>query len=131
MQNSFMTNEKKLFMRLKMEYYLPFSKKDDMKTDSSNQQPDVLDTPEQIKVNDFLEQIKEEQKYIGMRLFSNYFPYTRPDKMVQNLFNSKTKANNYSKVSFIYGSFDHFAGKVREMPSGPNKKKAHENIENC
>ena len=85
MQNSFMTNEKKLFMHLKMEYYLPLSKKDDMKTDSSNQQPDVLDTPEQIKVNGFLEQIKEEQKYIGMRLFSNYFPYTRPDKMVQNL----------------------------------------------
>ena len=34
---------------------LPLSKKDDMKTDSSDQQSDISDTRRQIKFNDFLE----------------------------------------------------------------------------
>ena len=34
---------------------LPLSKKDDMKTDSGDQQPDISDTRRQIKFNDFLE----------------------------------------------------------------------------
>ena len=38
---------------------LPFSKKDDTKTDSANQQLDILDTTEQRGFNDFLSQIKE------------------------------------------------------------------------
>ena len=41
---------------------LPLSKMDDVKTDSNDQQPDTLDISEQIKFNDLLEQIKEEQK---------------------------------------------------------------------
>ena len=32
---------------------LPLSKKEDMKTDSGAQQPDILDSPEQTKLNDF------------------------------------------------------------------------------
>ena len=44
-----------------------------MKTDSGHQQPDVLDTPEEIKFNDFLKHIKEEQKNIGMRLSEETF----------------------------------------------------------
>ena len=32
---------------------LPLSKKDDMKTDSGDQQPDISDTPRQIHFNDF------------------------------------------------------------------------------
>ena len=32
-----------------------------------------------------------------MRLFSKYFPYEIPDKMLQVLYNSKNKADNYSK----------------------------------
>ena len=45
-----------------------------MKTDSSDQQTDILDMTEQTKFDDFLEQIKE-KKNIDMRLSSNYFPY--------------------------------------------------------
>ena len=67
-----------------------------MKTDSSAQQPDILDSPEQTKLNDFLEHIKEEQKNIDMRLF-------RPDRMTQVLYSSKSKADKHNKVGSIYG----------------------------
>ena len=50
---------------------LPLSKQDDTKNDSFNQQPKILDTPEQIKFNDVLYQIKEEQKNVDMRLLSS------------------------------------------------------------
>ena len=39
-----------------------------MKTDSSDQQADIFDTPKQTKFNDSLKQIKEEQTNIDMRL---------------------------------------------------------------
>ena len=73
------------------------------------------------KFEDFLEQIKE-QKNIDMRLSSKYFPYEWPDEMLQTLYVSKSKADNYSIVSSIYGSFDYFAGKTRRIPTGTNKK---------
>ena len=38
---------------------MPPSKKVDVKTNIGDQQPDILDTPEQKKINDFLSQIKE------------------------------------------------------------------------
>ena len=66
-----------------------------MKTDSGAQQPDILDSPEQTKLNDFLEHIKEEQKNIDMRLF-------RPDRMANVLYNSKSKVDNQNKVGSIY-----------------------------
>ena len=52
-----------------------------MKTDSGDQQPDMLDTPAQVKRNDFLEQIKEEQMNIELKFFSKYFPYKRSDRL--------------------------------------------------
>ena len=62
-----------------------------MKTDSSDQRPDIFDTFKQTKFNDFLKQIKEEQKNIDIKLFEKYFPYKTPDKKVQVLNNSKRK----------------------------------------
>ena len=50
-----------------------------MKTNSSDQKPSILDTPELRRLDDFSEQIREEKKYIDMRLFDKYFPYGRPD----------------------------------------------------
>ena len=38
------------------------------------------------------------------------------------MYNSKSKADNYSKVSWLYGGFDHLALKVRGMLSGTDKK---------
>ena len=98
---------------------LPVSKKDDLKTD---QQLRILGTPEQTKFNDFLEQIKEDQKNIDMRLSSKYFPYRRSDKMVHVLYDSKSKADNTNETNLIDASFDYFAKKVKEMLTGTNKK---------
>ena len=45
---------------------LPLSKKFCMKTDSGDKQPNILDISKQKKFNDFLFQIKEEQKNIDI-----------------------------------------------------------------
>ena len=84
---------------------LSFSKKDDVKTDSSDQELDISDTPKQKEFNYFLEQIKGEQRNIDMKLFSKYFPYKRPDRMVELLYASKSKADNSHVVSSIDVSF--------------------------
>ena len=94
----------------------PFSKKDGMKSDGGDQQSHILDSPEQTKFNDYLEQIKEERKNIEMGLFDKHFPYERPDRMVEVLYTSKSKADNNSVVSLIACCFDHLAKKVKEMP---------------
>ena len=52
---------------------LPLSKRDGTKTDSGDQQPDILDIPEQ------------KQKSIDMILFEKVFDYNTPDKMLQIL----------------------------------------------
>ena len=57
-----------------------------------------------------------------MRLFSKYFPYEQPDRVVQILHNSKSKADNNSELSLINVSFEYFANKVDEMPTGTNKR---------
>ena len=44
-----------------------------MKTDSSDQQPNVLDKPEQVRFNDLLNQLKRVQKNIDMSLFEEVF----------------------------------------------------------
>ena len=51
-----------------------------------------------------------------MKLFSKYFPYKRPDGMVEVLFALKSKADSNSAVSSIDGSFDYFEKKVKKMP---------------
>ena len=53
-----------------------------MKTDSSGQQLDVLDTPEQRRFNDFLSQITEERRNVDMSLFEEVFAYKTLDKML-------------------------------------------------
>ena len=41
---------------------LPLSKKDDMKSDISDQQPDILDAPVQTELNDFLIKLKKSKR---------------------------------------------------------------------
>ena len=91
-----------------------------MKTDTVDQQPDILDTSEQTTFNDFLNQIKEQQKNIDMRLFSKYLPYERSDKMAQVLYNLKSKADNNNVVSLIDVSLFRFAERVKRMPTDTN-----------
>ena len=115
MQKIFYDRREKIVYEFK-NVKLSLSKKEDMKTDSSDQQPDTSDTPKQTKFNDFLKLIKEEQTNIDMRLFKKYFPYRTPDKMPQVLYNSKSKAGNHSEVNLIFSGFDHISKKVEEMP---------------
>ena len=68
---------------------LPLPKKDDMKTDSGDQQLDILERPEQRRSNDFLSQIKEERNNIDMSSFEEVFGLKMPDKMLQILHNLK------------------------------------------
>ena len=100
---------------------LPLSKKYDMKADSSDQQPDIPGTSRQTKFIDFLDQIKEEQKNIDMKLFNRYFTYKTPDEMVQALYNSNSKTENNTILSPIMNNFDYFAKKTEEMLKGANK----------
>ena len=108
MQKIFYDRREKIVYEFK-NVKLSLSKKEDMKTDSSDQQPDTSDTPKQTKFNDFLKLIKEEQTNIDMRLFKKYFPYRTPDKMAQVLYNSKSKAGNHSEVNLIFSGFDHIS----------------------
>ena len=59
---------------------LLLSKKYGTKTDSNDQQPDILDTPGQKIFNDFFIQIKEEPKLIDMSLFERNLVMTRLTK---------------------------------------------------
>ena len=70
-----------------------------MKTDSEDQQLDILDAPEQRRFNDFVSQIKEEQNNIDMDLFKEVFNYKAPDKMLQTLHNLE-KVDSYNQESF-------------------------------
>ena len=76
-----------------------------MKTESGDQELDISDTPKQKEFNYFLGQIKGEQRNIDMKLFNKYFPYKRPDRMVELLYASKSKADNNHVVSSINVSF--------------------------
>ena len=95
-----------------------------MKTDSGDQQPDISKTTIQTEFNNFLEQIKEKQRNIDMKLFSQYFPYKRPYTMVEVLYASKSKDDNNSVVNSIDGSFKYFANKVKKMPKDARTEQA-------
>ena len=98
-------------MGLKMEYYC-FLKR--MKTD-------ILDTPEQERFNNFSSQIEEEQKNINMKSFEKYFSYKKPDEMVQDLFDSKSKFDNHDKLVLIHEGFDNITDKANKLPPSINK----------
>ena len=92
-----------------------------METDSGDQRPSILDTRGQRKFDDFLQQIEEEQKYIDMKLFEKYFSDGRPDEMLQDLYDSKSKIDNRDKLVLIHHHFDYIAKKVEKMPTSKNK----------
>ena len=78
---------------------MPPSKKVDVKTNIGDQQPDILDTPEQKKINDFLSQIKEKQKSIDMNLFKKFLVL-----MVLTLRNLK-RVDSYNQEAFLIEDF--------------------------
>ena len=54
-----------------------------------NQKDNLSETPEQKEFNDFLEQIKEEQKTIDMNLFKEYFDFEVPTTLAKKLLETK------------------------------------------
>ena len=101
----------------------PLSKKADEKTDSDDQQPDILDTPEQKWLNDSLIQIKEEQKNIDMDLFEGVFGYDTPEKLLQTLHSLK-RVDSYNQEAFsIKDMAVRFGDRVKKMPEGAEKNK--------
>ena len=78
---------------------MPPSEKVDVKTNIGDQQPDILDTPEQKKINDFLSQIKEKQKSIDMNLFKKFLVL-----MVLTLRNLK-RVDSYNQEAFLIEDF--------------------------
>ena len=104
---------------------LRFSKKVGMRTDSDDQQPNILDKPEQKRFSDFLHQIKEEQKK-NMILFKEVFNYDTPDKMLQTSHDLK-KIERYNQKPFlIENSVLDFGERVKKMFKGVDKNKEKE-----
>ena len=96
----------------------------DHQTANDDQQPDILDTPEQKIFNDFLSQIKEEQKNINMGLFEEVFGYDTPGKMLQTLHSLK-RNDSYNQQAFsIENVLVKFGNRVKKMPEGPEKNEA-------
>ena len=87
-------------------------------------------TPEQNKINDFLEQIKKEQKNIDINLFKNVFNYKTPDEMLEYFYSLKKNDKYNQETSLIEESFTNFTNEVETMSKG-DKKQGNRNIEYC
>ena len=86
-----------------------------------NQKDNLSETPEQKEFNDFLEQIKEEQKNIDINWFKNVFNYKTPDEMLEYLYNLKNIGNYNQETSLIEDSYTDFEDEV-EIMSKTDKK---------
>ena len=76
-----------------------------MKSDSSDLQPDILDTTEETKFNDF------EQKNKDMSLFEDFNNKT-PGKMLQTLHNLKRVDSSDQETFSIEKIIEHCGNKV-------------------
>ena len=88
-----------------------------------NQKDNLSETPEQKEFNDFLEQIKEEQKNIDINWFKNVFNYKTPDEMLKYLPSLKTTDNYNQATSLIEENFTDFKDEVEIMSEGDKKNK--------
>ena len=100
---------------------MALSKKAVEKNESDNQHPDILDTPKQKGFNDFLSQIKEKQKNIGINLFEEVFGYDTTDKMLQTL-HSLERVDSYNEEAFsIEDMVVRFGDRVKKIPECAEK----------
>ena len=104
---------------------LLLSKKDDMKNHSGDEEPDILDTTEQTKFNDFFQQVREHEKDRDMNFSEEQVVYKIPSKMLQTLHNLKNRVNNSNanEVNLIECNFEYFENRVKKMSEGVNKNK--------
>ena len=120
---------KKLF-DLRVEIYKKFVlEKENLKFEKTvgktgklkNLEDNLFETPEQKKCNDFLEQIKKEQKNIDITLFKNVFNYETPDEMLEYFYSLKKKDKYNQETSLIEESFTNFKNEVETMSKGDKK----------
>ena len=64
-----------------------------------NKQDNLSEKPEQNDFNHFLEQIKDEQKTINMKLFREYFNFAGPTNLPKKLFKTKDKKQWVSRTN--------------------------------
>ena len=86
-----------------------------------NQKDNLSETPEQKEFNDFLEQIKEEQKNIDINSFKNVSNYETPDKMLKYLHSLETTDDYNQATSLIEESFTDFKDEVEIISEGDKK----------
>ena len=77
---------------------------------------------EEKEFNDFLPQIKEEQKNIDMSLFRDLFNYETPDQMLRTLHSLETVDNYNQTTSFIEDDFTGFRDKFKAMSESNEQK---------
>ena len=102
-----MTDGKKLFMGLKMEYYHLYISI-----------PDISNTSKQSnEFNNTLGQIKKYQKDIDIDLFKTCFRNEPPKIILETLYDLKDRPDrNNSEVNHIELDFEYFGNKVKQMP---------------
>ena len=100
---------------LEKEENLKFQKNIEETVKLKNQKDNFSETPEQKNFNDFLEQIKEEQKNININWFKNVFNYKTPDEMLKYLHSLET--------IYDYNKATSFADFEDEVKTDVNKKK--------
>ena len=81
----------------------------------------MSETPEQKEFNDFLEQIKEEQKNIDINSFKNVFNYKTPDEMLEYLRSLKRTDDYNQTTSLIEESFTDVKDEVENMSKSDKK----------
>ena len=83
----------------------------------------MSEAPEQKEFNDFLKQIKEEQKNIDIKWFKNVFDYETPDKMLKSHHNLETTDNYNQATSIIEENVTEFKDEVEIMSKSDKKNK--------
>ena len=86
-----------------------------------NQKDNFSETPEDKKLNNFLEQIKKEQKNIDINWLKNVFNFETPDKMLKYLHSLETTTDYNQATSFIEESFADFGNEVKIMSKSDKK----------
>ena len=66
-----------------------------------NQKDNLSETPKQKEPNDFLEQIKEEQKTIDMNFFEEYFSFSVPSALAKHSYEIINKKENDKLVELM------------------------------
>ena len=88
-------------------------------------------TPEQNKINNFLEQIKKEQKNREINLFKNILNYKTPNEMLEYLHDLKKIDHYNQETSLIEESYTDFKYDVKIISESDKKKQGNKNIEYC